>query len=44
MGNVGGRMEQASLTPHVRLLVGPAFGLTRVSDDVQLKSIVEIEF
>jgi len=33
-----------SLTPHVRLLVGPAFGLTRVSDDLQLKSIVEIEF
>ncbi len=33
-----------SLTPHVRVLVGPAFGLTRVSDDVQLKSIVEIEF
>ena len=34
----------ASLTPHVRLLVGPAFGLTRASDDLQLKSIVEIEF
>ena len=33
-----------SLTPHVRLLVGPAFGLTRVSDDLQLKSIVEVEF
>ena len=33
-----------SLTPHVRLLVGPAFGLTRASDDLQLKSIVEIEF
>jgi len=33
-----------SLTPHVRLLVGPAFGLTRVSDDLQLKSLVEIEF
>ena len=34
----------ASLTPHVRLLIGPAFGLTRSSDDLQLKSIVEIEF
>ena len=33
-----------SLTPHVRILVGPAFGLTRVSDDFQLKSIVEVEF
>ncbi len=33
-----------SLTPHVRLLVGPAFGLTRASDDLQLKSVVEIEF
>ena len=33
-----------SLTPHVRLLVGSAFGLTRVSDDLQLKSILEIEF
>ena len=33
-----------SLTPHVRLLVGPAFGLTRASDEVQLKSIVEVEF
>ena len=34
----------ASLTPHIRVLVGPAFGLTRASDDVQLKSIVEVEF
>ncbi len=33
-----------NLTPHVRLLAGPAFGLTRVSDDLQLKSIVECEF
>ena len=34
----------ASLTPHVRVLFGPALGLTRVSDDLQLKSIVEVEF
>ena len=34
----------ASLTPHVRLLVGPAFGLTRASDDLQLRSLVEVEF
>ena len=33
-----------SVTPHVRVLVGPAFGLTRVSDDLQLRSIVEVEF
>lgn len=33
-----------SLTPHVRVLIGPAFGLTRVSDDVQLRSLVEVEF
>ena len=33
-----------SLTPHVRVLAGPAFGLTRVSDDLQLRSIVEVEF
>ena len=33
-----------SLTPHIRVLVGPAFGLTRVSDDLQLRSIVEVEF
>ena len=30
--------------PHVKLLAGPAFGLTRGSDDFQLKSIVEVEF
>ena len=34
----------ASLTPHVRVLAGPAFGLTRQSDDFALKSIVEVEF
>jgi len=34
----------SSLTPHVRLLVGPAFGLTRASDDLQVRSLVEIEF
>ena len=34
----------ASLTPHTRILFGPAFGLTRASDDIQLRSIVEIEF
>ena len=34
----------ASLTPHIRVLCGPAFGLTRSSDDLQLKSIVEVEF
>lgn len=33
-----------SLTPHVRVLIGPAFGLTRASDDLQLRSIVEVEF
>ena len=33
-----------SLTPHARLLVGPAFGLTEASDDLQVRSIVEIEF
>ena len=33
-----------SLTPHVRILAGPAFGLTRSSDDLQLRSIVEVEF
>ena len=31
-------------TPHARFLFGPAFGLTGPTDDVQLKSIVEIEF
>ena len=34
----------ASLAPHLRVLVGPAFGLTRASDDLQLRSIVEWEF
>ncbi|MBI3332585.1 MAG: hypothetical protein HYZ93_00645 [Candidatus Omnitrophica bacterium] len=34
----------ASPTPHVRVLFGPAFGLTRATDDLQLKSIVEVEF
>jgi len=33
-----------SFTPHVRLLIGPAFGLARSSNDVQIKSILEIEF
>lgn len=33
-----------SLTPHVRLLIGPAIGLARRSDDLQIKSILEIEF
>jgi len=31
-------------SPHARILFGPAFGLTGPADDVQLKSIVEIEF
>ncbi len=34
----------ASLTPHVRLLAGPAFGLTRASEDLQLRSLLEVEF
>ena len=34
----------ASLTPHSRILFGPAIGLTHAADDLQLKSIVEIEF
>jgi len=34
----------ANLTKNVRVLFGPSFGLTRASDDLQLKSIVEIEF
>ena len=34
----------ASLTPHARILFGPAVGLTRAADDLQLKSILEIEF
>jgi hypothetical protein len=29
---------------HLRVLVGPAFGLTKASDDLQLRSIVEYEF
>ena len=33
-----------SLTPHIRLLFGPAFGLTRASDDLQLHSLLEVEF
>ena len=31
-------------TKHVEVIAGPAFGLTRVSDDLQLRSIVEVEF
>ncbi len=31
-------------TPHVRILIGPAFGLTRGSDDLQIRSIVGVEF
>ena len=34
----------ASLTPHARILFGPAIGLTHAADDLQLKSVVEIEF
>ena len=34
----------ANITPHTRVLFGPAIGLTRATDDLQLKSIVEIEF
>ena len=33
-----------SPTTHTRILFGPAFGLTKGTDDIQLKSIVEIEF
>ena len=33
-----------TLASHVRVLVGPAFGLTRASDDLQLRSILEFEF
>ncbi len=29
---------------HVRVLFGPAFGLTRASDDLRVQSIVEVEF
>lgn len=32
------------VSEHLGILVGPAFGLTRASDDLQLKSIVEVEF
>jgi len=34
----------ATVTPHVRVLAGPAFGLTRASDDLQVRTIVEVEF
>ena len=34
----------ASPTPHMRILFGPAIGLTHEAPDLQLKSIVEIEF
>ncbi len=33
-----------NLTPHVRLLIGPAIGLTKAADDLQIRSIVEMEF
>ena len=33
-----------SPSQHTRVLFGPAFGLTRAADDIQLKSIVEVEF
>ena len=33
-----------SLTEHLRVLFGVAFGLTRASDDLQVKSLVEYEF
>ncbi len=33
-----------ALTPHVRILVGPAFGLTEAADNLQVHSIVEVEF
>ena len=33
-----------TLHEHVRLLVGLGFGVTKAADDLQLKSIVEIEF
>ena len=33
-----------SLTKHLEILLGIGFGLTRASDDVQLKSIIEWEF
>ena len=34
----------ANITPHTRVLFGPAIGLIQSTDDLQLKSIVEIEF
>lgn len=34
----------ASLTPNVRVLFGPAIGLTHASNDLEIKSIAEIEF
>ena len=34
----------SSITPNVRLLFGPAIGLTSAADDLQLRSIVEVEF
>ena len=34
----------ANLNDHLRVLVGTAFGLTHAADDLQLKSIVEMEF
>ena len=33
-----------SVTDHVRVLFGPAIGLTSATDDLQLRSIVEVEF
>lgn len=33
-----------NLSPNVRLLVGPAFGITRATDDLQIRSIIEVEF
>ena len=33
-----------SPSAHIRILFGPAFGLTPAADDLQLKSIVEVEF
>jgi len=33
-----------TLHPHLRLLFGPAIGLTKAADDLQLRSIMEVEF
>ncbi len=33
-----------NVTPHIRVLAGPAFGLTKGADDLQLRSLVEVEF